>query len=125
MEFAHTGDDELSGFRIILICEGGIFDGEVLQGLSQLLLFIGALRLDGHGDDRVGEVHLLKKVGVCLRSDRVTGLYILEADDDSDVACPELRKVSHDVGMHPDDSVDPFLSVLGYVVDGHTLLEDP
>ncbi len=59
-----------------------------------------------------------------LRSYRITRLRELEANDDSDVARPQLGDVVLPDGMHPHESVDSLLLSLGDVVDGNTFLEN-
>ena len=60
MELAHARDDGLAGFFVGLDAEGLVFFGQAAHGMAHLLLVGFGLRLDGDGDDGLGEGDLLE-----------------------------------------------------------------
>ena len=86
-----------------------------LDSLSWSSLVAG---LDGHGDDRLGEDHLLQDDRGVDGRERVAGGGVLQADEGDDVAGLDLGDVLPAVGVHLEDAADPVLAALGGVEDG-------
>ena len=57
MQLAHAGDDGLPGFLIGIGLECRIFFGKLDERHGHLFLAGLGLGLDGHPDDRLGELH--------------------------------------------------------------------
>ncbi len=115
VQFAHAADDGLAGLLIGVHLEGGVLLGERLKGPGQLVLVVFGLGLDGHMDDRLGEVERLQHDGRVAVAERVPGGGLLEADQGHDVAGEGGVPVLAMVGVHLQDAPDPFLAVLGRV----------
>ncbi len=71
VQFAHAADDGLAGLLVGVHLEGGVLLGEGLQGPGQLVLVVFRLGLDGHVDDRLGEVERLQHDGCVGVAERV------------------------------------------------------
>ena len=84
-------------------------DHLVLTGLG--------LGLDGHADDRLGELHALEDDGVALGAERVAGGGLLEAHGGGDVAGVDLVHLLAVVGVHAQNAADALALALGGVVD--------
>ena len=86
VQLAHAADDGLAGLLVGVHLEGGVLLGEGLEGLGQLVLVVFGLGLDGHVDDRLGEVERLEHdLGVAV-AEGVAGGGLLEPDQGHDVA---------------------------------------
>ncbi len=57
MQFAHAGDQGLSGFLVGIGPEGRVFFSQLGEGNHHLVLAGLGFRLDGHLNDRFGEIH--------------------------------------------------------------------
>ncbi len=106
MQLAHAADDGLSGIRIGVYAEGGIFLRQLGQGDAHLFLVALGLRFDRHGDDRLGEGDGLKHDRVLGIGDGVTGGNALQADAGADVARVDLTDLFALVGMHLQQTAD-------------------
>src|SRR6185437_4378880 len=118
VELAHAADDGLAGLGVGVDAEGGIFLGELGQGLAHLLLVALGLGLDGDVNDRGGELDGLEQDGVVLVADGVAGGDGLEADAGGDVAGPDLADLLALVGVHLQQAADALALLLGGVPDG-------
>ena len=56
MELAHAGDDGLARLLVGAHAEGRVFVGQLHEALAQPVLVDLGLGLDGHEDDRLGEL---------------------------------------------------------------------
>ena len=84
VQLAHAGDDRLTGLLVGVLLEGGVFLGELLEGVAQLVLVGLGLRLDGHVDHGLGELEGLEHdrgVGI---AQRVARGRLLQPDDSHD-----------------------------------------
>ena len=106
MKLAHARNDRLAGFLVGENAEGGVFLGEALQRGGHFFLVDLRLRLDGHGDDRLGEGRRLEKNGVILVAKRVARRDVLDADDGRDVARVTRVDVLALVGLDLDETAD-------------------
>ena len=70
--------------------EGGVLLGELVQGRGELLLVVPGLRLDGDGDNRVGENHGFEDHLVFLVAERVPRRGLLQSHGRGDVARVDL-----------------------------------
>src|SRR5699024_5394883 len=117
VQLAHTADDGLAGLLVQLNGEGRVLLRQLLDGGAQLLLVRLGLRLDGHLDDRVREVHVLEDDRVSRVGQSVTGCGVLQADERVDVTsgCTVNRLLL--VGVHLEQLADALRLVLGGVDD--------
>jgi hypothetical protein len=106
VQLAHAGDLGLAGLLVGLHLEGRVLLGEALERDAHLLLVDLRLRLDGHLDDRLGEVDVLQAHGLVGRAQRVAGDDLLEADGRGDVAGVDRVDVLAAVGVHLEDAPD-------------------
>ena len=97
--------------------EGGILLRQTNQRQAHLVLTGLGLGLDGHTDDRLGELHALEDDGVALGAERVAGSGLLEAHGGGDVAGVDLVHLLAVVGVHAQNAADALALALGGVVD--------
>ena len=81
------------------------------EGLAQLVLVGLGLRLDGHVDDRLGELELLEHDRVAGSQSVSPVLGVLEADAGDDVAGEHGVEVLAVVGVHLEEAADALLVV--------------
>ena len=117
MQFAHAGDDGLPGLLVGAHAEGRVLVGQLHEALAQTVLVDLGLGLDGHEDDRLGELDGLEHDGAALVAEGVARGRDLEAHSRRDVAGEHLGDVFAVVGVHLQDAADPLLLVLVGVVD--------
>ena len=86
VEFAHAGENRLTGVRIRFDLESGIFRDQALKSGAHLFLVGLRVRLDRHGDDRLGEGWRLEANVEILVAQRIAGDDVLHADDRANVA---------------------------------------
>src|SRR5699024_3278068 len=117
VQLTHTADDGLAGLLVQLHGEGRVLFRQLLDGGTQLLLVGLGLRLDGHLDDRIREVHVLEDDRVSGVGQGVTGCGVLQADECVDVTsgCAVNRLLL--VGVHLEQLADALRLVLGGVDD--------
>ena len=115
MQLTHSADDYLAGFLVFLPGKGRVFPGQNLQGPGELVVVAHSLGLDGHGDDRIRETHLLQGNLKALQGYRVPGLSEFETDNHADVTGLQNAQVLGAVGVHPQDAVDPLALFLSDV----------
>ncbi|MPN47457.1 hypothetical protein SDC9_195059 [bioreactor metagenome] len=60
MKLAHASNDGLTGFTVGVSLEGGVLLRQLDEGKAHLFLASLGFRLNGHPDDRLGELHTLK-----------------------------------------------------------------
>ena len=89
---------------------------QLLQRDRQLVLVRLRLRLDGHVDDGVRELHRLEDDRVVLVGQGVPRPGVLEADGGGDVAGQHFLDLLPLVGVHLEQPPDPLALVLGAVV---------
>ena len=124
MKFAHASDDELAGFGIGVIPEGGVFLGEPSEDVAELLLVGAALGLDGHADDRFGEVDLFEDDGVMDGAEGVAGDGVFETDGGDDISGLAHFDGLADVGVHAPELGEVLFLVLSGVEDALAGLDD-
>ena len=117
VQLAHAGDDGLAGLLVGADPERRVLLGQRVERLAQLVLVGLGLRLDGHVDDRLGELHALEHDRVGPVAQRVAGGGLLEAEPGHDVAGHGHVEVLALVGVHQQDAPEALLAVLGRVVD--------
>src|SRR5699024_3002571 len=117
VQLTHTADDGLAGLLVQLHGEGRVLFRQLLDGGTQLLLVGLGLRLDGHLDDRIREVHVLEDDRVSGVGQGVTGCGVLQADECVDVTsgCAVNRLLL--VGVHLEQLADALRIGLGGVDD--------
>ena len=110
VELAHARDDRLAGLLVGADPEGRVLLGQGEQGLAQLVLVGLGLGLDGHVDDRLGELERLEQDRVVRVAQGVAGGGLLEAHRGHDVAGEDGVVVLAVVGVHLQDAADPLLA---------------
>ncbi len=124
VQFAHAADDQLARLVVELRLEGRIFLAEFYQGLRQAVLIAGRLGLDGHGHDRVGEVHGFERDRLLFVAERVARVGEFKARDGDDFAGARFFDHLAIVGMHQVHAVDAFSLLADRVVDAFAALQD-
>ena len=123
VQLSHARDDELTGLHVLLHGEGRILQREHVQDLLELLALGEGLRLDGHRDDRLGEMHLFQEDGEGLHAEGVAGPGALQPDHDGDVPRLHVVDLLGVVGVHPQEPVHPLALLLGDVEDRLAFLD--
>ena len=118
MELAHAGDDGLAGLFVGPGLEGRVLFRQLGQRDAHLLGTGLGLGLDGHADDRVGEVHALENDRVLFVAQGIAGGGVLQADSRSDIARIDGLDILTVVGVHLQDAADTLVLILDRVVDG-------
>ncbi len=75
MQFTHTTDNRLAGFRIIFTFKRGVFLAQRSQSLTQFVSFGGRYRFNRHADNRLGECNRLQHISSLL-SHRVSPVQV-------------------------------------------------
>ena len=118
VQLALAGDDGLAGLLVGADLEGRVLLGQGLQRLGQLVLVGLGLGLDGHVDDRLGEVDRLED-DRRLRSSQSVSPVVVPLRPMAATMSP--AKTALDVlavvGVHLEHAADPLLAVLRRVVD--------
>src|SRR6185437_7236302 len=117
VELAHAANDGLARLRVGVDAEGGVFLGELGEGLAHLLLIALGLGLDRDINDGSGELDGFEQDGVVLVADGVAGGDGLEADAGRDVPGPDLADLLAFVGVHLEQAPDALALLLGGIPD--------
>ena len=88
VQLAHAADERLAGFRVFFGAERGILLAQHGQRFAELLAVVGALRLDGHRDDRLGKLDRRQQDRLARVAQRVARDRVAQADHADDVAGP-------------------------------------
>ena len=86
MQFAHALDDGLAGFGIGMHAKRRIFLRQPLQGQAHFFLVDLGLRLHGHRDHRLREIHFFEDDDLVQIGQRVAGGDVLQAHRGCDIA---------------------------------------
>ena len=117
VQLAHARDDRLAGFLVGEDAESRVFLGEALQCDTHLFLVDFGLRLDGHGNDRLGEGRRLEKNRMVFVAERVARGDVLDTNDGRDVARVTRVNVLALVGLDLDESADALAFAGARIVD--------
>ena len=117
MQFAHTGNNGLSGFFIRIGTEGRVFFGKLCKRDTHLFLTCLGLRLDRNTDNRFREFHRLEDDRMVFITQRIAGGGVLDTDYAGDVAGIKGVDVGSFVCVHHYDTSETLTSALGRVVD--------
>src|SRR4051812_32083439 len=117
MQLSHTSDDRLAGVFVRVDAESRIFFSEALKRDSHFFLIELRLRLDGHGDNRIGKRWRLKEERVILIAKRVAGRNVLDADDGSNVTRIDGVDIFAFVGLDLDQTADSIPLIRARIVD--------
>ncbi len=117
VQLAHPGDHRLAGLLVGADAERRVLVGQRLEGLAELVLVALRLRLDGHVDDRLRELHALEDDGIGAIAERVARGRVLEPEPGDDVTCPGNLEVLPLVGVHQQDAAEALALLLDRVVD--------
>ena len=117
MQLAHARDDRLAGFLVGEDAESRVFLGEALQCYAHLFLVHLGLRLDGHGNDRLGEGRRLEKDRMVFVAESIARGDVLDADDGRDVARIARVDVLALVGLDLDETADALAFAGARIVD--------
>ena len=112
VQFAHAGDQCLSGIRLGRNAERRIFLRQPLHGHAQLVLVGFRFRLDGHGNNRRGEIDRFENDLFLFVAQRVAGIDALQADAGANVAGINFFNFFALVGVHLQQTADAFARAL-------------
>jgi hypothetical protein len=112
VQLAHAGDDRLAGLLVGADLEGRVLLRQALDRGAELLLVALGLGLDGHVDDRGGEVHRLQHDGLVGRAQRLARGGVLQTHHRDDLAGTDGRDLLTLVRVHLVDLADPLLAAL-------------
>mmetsp|Transcript_31769 Transcript_31769/g.101609 ORF Transcript_31769/g.101609 Transcript_31769/m.101609 type:complete len:712 (+) Transcript_31769:192-2327(+) len=117
VKLAHPLDDGLAGVFVAREAEGRVLGCQLDQGVGHLLLVRLGLRLNGHLDHGLGEVHLFENNGAVRVAQRLSRRCVLATDDGDDVACARHVDVGPIVRVHFEHASNPLLLALDGVED--------
>jgi hypothetical protein len=117
VEFAHTGNNGLVGFRIRVYLECRIFFCQSLEGVAHLFLVSFGLRFNSNRDNGIREFHFFKDNRMVRVTECIAGGNILEAYSCSNIAGVSYIDFLSVVGVHQEDTANTFLLVLRGVQD--------
>ena len=124
VQLTHTADDGLAGLFVQLHGEGRVLFSELLNSGTQLLLVGLGLRLNGHLNHRIREVHGLQDDLVIEITQGVASGGIFQADERVDVTCTCLINRVLLVGVHLEELANALALALGGVSHLGTRLND-
>ena len=124
VQLAHPRDERLPRLLVAAYAEGRILLGQPLERRCELVLVGLRLGLDGHGDDRVREVHRLEANGRRVDGERFARRRLLEAHERGDLAGADLVPLLAVVRVHLEDAADA-LRLAGGRVEHLVALGDP
>src|SRR4029077_19000966 len=117
VQFAHAGNQSLSGVRISVYAEGGIFLRKLLEGVAELILIRLGLRLNGHRNDRSRELDRFQNDWLLLVAKRVSRSHALQTYAGGNIARIDCVDFLALVCMHAQETADAFPGVFRRVVD--------
>src|SRR3984893_11389729 len=122
---AHARDDGLTRLLVGGHRDRRVFVREALKRQTHFLLVRLRLRLNGHGDHRRREYHLLQRDDLFQVAQRVTGDNVLQTHRGSDIARTPFLDLSALPSVHLQTAPDPLLLVLRRHVHGIARVERP
>ncbi len=123
VQLAHSGNDRLRGLLIRTDAKRRVLLGQLLQRKSHLFLVRLGLRLNRHGDDRLGEFHLLQQDLMILVAERVARRGVLQPHRRGDVARVDRVDILALVRVHLQQAADAIARALDHVVDRRARLQ--
>ena len=108
VQLTHTADDHLIGLHVRVHLEGWVFLHQLGERNAHLFLIGFGLRLDGHGDDRLGKAHRLQDDRIVFVADRVAGGDASQTDSCTDVTRPHFLDLFALVGVHLQQASNAF-----------------
>jgi len=123
VQFAHPGDDPLTGVLVGPHPKCGILFRQGCQRGFEPWLVGGRTRLDRQLDYRFGEANRLQNDRVITVAQRVAGERELEAANGCDVAGADALRIFAMVRVHVEQASDAFLALLGEIRDRGVGLE--
>jgi len=92
VQFAHAGNQRLPGVRFGGNAERGIFLRQPLHRHTQFVLVGFRLWLDGHGNNRCGEIDIFENDRFAFVAQRVAGIDALQTNAGANIARINLIK---------------------------------
>src|SRR5690606_11127579 len=115
VQFAHAGDDGLTGFLIGPDPDGRILRRELAKGHAHFFLIRLGARLDGDGNHRLGEFHALQNDDLLEIAQGIASGGVLEADGRGDVPRQHFLDFLAVVAVHLHHAADALLRALDRV----------
>ena len=112
VQFAHAGNQCLSGIGLGRNAERRIFLRQPLHGHAQLVLVGLGLRLDGYGNYRGGKIDVFENDLLCFVAQRVAGVDALQTHAGANIAGINVINFFALVGMHLQQAADAFARAL-------------
>ena len=100
VQLAHARNDGLAGLVVRIGAERRVLLSQLGKGNAHLLLAGLGFGLDGHADNRLGELHALQNDGVLFVAQRVAGGGVLQAHRGGNVAGVAHVDILTVVGVH-------------------------
>ena len=124
VEFTHTGDDGLPGFRVTLDREGRVFIGESTESCVEFITVRSGLGFDSDGDNRIGEGHGFENDLVVFVTEGITRGGVLQTHQTGDVTAQHFVQFFTGVRVHLEKTAETFFPAGSRVDDGSALLSD-
>ena len=107
MEFAHPGDDRLSGLFVENHLERRVFVRKFVQGVRQLVLVGSCVGLNRNRYHRIRERWRLQDHGLEVSADRVAGERVLQPHRRADLPRRDFLQFLPVVRVHPQQPAHP------------------
>src|ERR1700739_444855 len=124
VQFAHAGNQSLSGVRVGVYAEGGIFLRKLLKGVAELILIRLGLRLDGYRNDRSREFDGFQNDWLLFVAKCVSRSHALQTYAGGNIARIDCVDFLTLVCMHAQEPADAFAGAFRRVVDIAAGLQD-
>ena len=115
MKLSHTRKNRLSRLFVRMHPKSRIFLKELLERHTHLLLVGLGFRFDRDIDDRLRKGDCFEYDRFLRITQRISGSRHLHSDQGSDVSGTEFFDFLPMIGVHPNDTTDTFLLILGRV----------
>ncbi len=123
MLLSGAGDQKFLGLRIAEEAQHGVFFHQLVEADAQLVFVGAALRLDGEGDGRLGQLDARILDRGCLVAQRVAGERVFQLRDRANIAGVQLRDRNGGFALHDGDVGELLLRVAVEVLQRGVVLQ--